>query len=501
MRAPFSKSSMALFFVLATTSCASMKSRGDEAFARGDYRSAAAFYEAAVREHPGDASIEKLLVESRVRVLRDLAGKAWTEREAGRVETAMPAIENLLATQDQWKISGDEATGRRTVELVTWANATIDGEVSTLLAKRWPLAAERVFAKRAMLLVRPHFAETHRALQRKIQATGRASCDSAVNKGAGEHPYFSRFAQKLCAHFGQQLADQPALPLAASNVQVRFGVSGIVEGERRAVERAMLDGLRRSPYWDASSSRFVRGRVDGVRSVDVARRTIEMTRPWVETVPYRAVETYQEPYTVYYEDNESYTEQEPYTDYETRYRPCGNSTCSDSVPVTRYRSVQKTRPVTRSKTEYRTRERTVTKYRDVPRTFRFEAEEVTGSYSADLGVTFEPPEGQGFAFRLTPREQLRGIDHDVSFPAADVSPSQSNLPTLEEWFGGQVSAISDEVANLAHAGWRSRFCDTALWDLEGAARCAWSAGLETPPKGKAVLAEGLGPEVDAVLGL
>lgn len=501
MRTSLSKASIALLFALTTTACASMKSRGDEAFARGDYRTAASFYEAAAREHPGDASIRKLLVESRVRVLRELAGKAWTEREAQRVETALPAIEDLLATQDQWKISGDEATGRRTVELVTWANATIDAEVSAILAKRWPLAAERVLAKRAMLLVRPHFAETNRSLRTKLQATGRASCDTAASKGVSDHPYFSRFAQKLCMHFGQQLADQPPLPLAASSVQVRYGVSGLVESERRAIDQAMLEGLQRSPYWEASSSRSARSRIDGVRSVDVVRRTIEMTRPWVETVPYRAVETYQEPYTVHYEDSESYTEQEPYTDYETRYRSCGNSTCTDSVPVTRYRSVQKTRPVTKSKTEYRTRERTVTKYRDVPRTFRFDAEEVTGSYSADLGVVFEPAEGLSFAFQLTPREQLRGIDHDVSFPAAGVSPSRSDLPTLEAWFGTQVAKISDEIAQTAHAGWRSRFCAEGAWSLESAARCAWSAGLDTPPKGKAVLAEGLGPEVDAVLSL
>jgi hypothetical protein len=205
--------------------------------------------------------------------------------------------------------------------------------------------------------------------------------------------------------------------------------------------------------------------------------------PWIEHIPYQATESYQQAYTAY----ESHLVQVPYTTYQSYTYSCGSGTmyrtCTGSRAVTSYRSESQMRPVTR----YRTATRTVTRYRQEPRLFHYEAERVTGEYESDLAVRVQLFEGAPLDVRLVQTQKQHGMKHDVVFEPAGVRPARPNLVSPEGWLREQADLFKNELVATLNKQWRARYCVATRYSTEEAARCAYGA-RPAPPEAVQVLA-------------
>ncbi|MDB4995339.1 MAG: lipoprotein, partial [Myxococcaceae bacterium] len=380
----------------------STRSRADSAYERGDYETAATLYAHVLQAEPGDADAKDRLQDARMRVLAASAGEIGRVRAAGKNEEALALLTRLLARRREWAVNGDAATQKATKEHVAWADTYVRGEVGRFVAARMPLSGEALLVRYAAALRDPDLAATAKDTSALVRAAGQAACSDATAKVSVDTPFLARRVGKLCEHYGAASPPQPKLPFLVSQVSTAGDVAGTSPEDRNAIAAAVQHGLEKSVFWDASTEHAAGAATSGRNVARFSSRNTTLTRPWVESVPYQAMESYEEPYTETVPTTETYYESVPYTAYETRQRPCGNTTCTESYPVTKYRDHQRTRTVMRQQTAYRTRERVVTRYRDENRIFTFEAREDSAAYDTEVTVRIDLRQGLApFAFQMS----------------------------------------------------------------------------------------------------
>jgi hypothetical protein len=479
----------------------STRSRADSAYERGDYETAATLYAHVLNAEPGDADAKDRLQDARMRVLAASAAEIGRVRAAGKSEDALALLTRLLARRREWAFTGDAATQKATHEHVVWADGYVRAEVGRFVAARMPLSGEALLVRYAAALRDPELATTQADTAALVRTAGQASCTEATAKVSVDTPFLARRVAKLCVHYGAQPPAQPKLPFLVSQVGTAGDVAGTTPEDRNGIAAAVQRGLEKSVFWDATTDHAAGASTSGRNVARFSSRNTVLTRPWVESVPYEAMESYQEPYTETVPTTESYYESVPYTAYETRQRPCGSSTCSESYPVTKYRDEHRTRTVMRQQTAYRTRERVVTRYRDENRIFTFEAREDSASYDTEVTVRIDLRQGLApFAFQLSGHGSKSGFVHDASFPPAGVSPSRADLPTASAWLSAQLPGLEQQTRRAADEHFRVSFCERSAFTTEEAARCAHGKGA-LPAAARAGLAQALGPDVDNILGL
>jgi hypothetical protein len=484
----------------------STRSRADSAYERGDYETAATLYAHVVATEPGDADAHDRLQDARKRVLAASAAEIGRVRAAGRHEDALTLLARLLGRRRAWAFSGDASTQKATREHVAWADGYVRAEVGRFVASRMPLSGEALLGRWAPLLRDPDLATTQKDVAALVRASGQTACSDATAKVSVDTPFLAHRVGKLCAHYGAASPAQPKRPFLVSQVSTAGDVGGATPEDRERIAAAIQHGLEASVFWDAAAAAGPQVVAAGASTSgrNVARfssRNTVLTRPWVESVPYEAIENYQEPYTETLPTTESYHESVPYTAYETRSRPCGTTTCTESYPVTKYRDEQRTRTVMRQQTAYRSRQRVVTRYRDENRIFTFEAREESAIYDTDVTVRIDVRQGLApFAFQVSAHGSKSGFVHDASFPPAGVSPSRANLPTASAWLEGQIPAFEDQTRRAADAHFQRSFCERSAFTTEEAARCAHGTPA-LPGPARAVLAQALGADVDNILSL
>jgi hypothetical protein len=170
--------------------------------------------------------------------------------------------------------------------------------------------------------------------------------------------------------------------------------------------------------------------------------------------------------------------------------------------VTRYRDEQRSRDVRKVRTEYRTRTRQVTRYRDEPRIFRYQATKLDGRYQAtffisiDVGSGIRPIEARGSA-----EDARSAYDHDVEFAPAGVHPEHTDLPSDLWWRQQQRSRVHDTVLASLDRSWTQSFCNEGVSAIEEAARCARVRPKPAPAAVRAQIAALISDDPDAVLTL
>ncbi len=479
----------------------STRSRADSAYERGDYETAATLYAHVLQAEPGDADAKDRLQDARRRVLAASAGEIGRVRAAGKNEEALALLTRLLSRRREWSFAGDAATQKETKEHVAWADGYMRAEIGRFVAARMPLSAEALLVRYAGALRDPELVATEKDTRALVRAAGQASCSDATGKVSVDTPFLARRVGKLCEHYGAAPPAQAKLPFLVSQVSTAGDIAGTSPEDRNAIAAAVQHGLEKSVFWDATTDHAAGAATSGRNVARFWSRNTVLTRPWVESVPYQAMESYQEPYTETVPTTETYYESVPYTAYETRQRPCGNTTCSESYPVTKYRDHQRTRTVMRQQTAYRTRERVVTRYRDENRIFTFEAREDSAAYDTDVTVRVDVRQGLApFAFQVSGHGKKSGFVHDASFPPAGVSPSRADLPTASSWLAAQLPGLEEQTRRAADEHFRLSFCERSAFTIEEAARCAYGKS-PLPPAARTGLAQALGPDVDNVLGL
>jgi hypothetical protein len=466
-----------LLLTLPLVACTTLRDRADTSYARGDFLAAAATYDQVLAKDPGDAATHLRRAEARNAALRHLLSEAQAARQAGDGEAAAAALERLLAIRDGWRIQIEQRLAASLASALHAAAARTAAASATALATTGPLAAERVAAGHPALLGDPELSADRAAIAAPIHAAGRAVCEALPTDGGA--PAWGWLRARYCAHWGVTVASPPRSALS-SGVRVAGAIAGATAAQTARVTAALEGGLRASAWYAPDGAAPLPATLGGSLAAAFGSHAVARSAAWVEQVPYSADESHEESYQEPYDDTESYTESVPHTEYQSETHACGDTTCTDQVPVTVYSTEFKTRTVTKYRTAWRTVTTQVTKYRDEPRVFTYEATARTGDYASALEVTLP-------TLAVTAQAQARfsaaGVDHDVTFAPAGVAPERANLMTLDDLATRAGDDLRDELHRRLDAAYAARFCAGDAYTRDQAAACAY---LDLPSAPSAV---------------
>lgn len=477
---------------LGIAACApSLQERAGAAFDKHQYLEAATLYDAVVHAHPDDAHARARLMTARTLVIRELLAQTAVARTSGHEEQATATLSQVLGDRDAWSMAlPDPDHLALTVEVVA-ASGYIDREVGRATRSAGPLSGEHRLGELSGLLAHADFARTRSQITEGVAAAGRTACELLAPQATT--PYWSWVVARYCTHW----QGVPVTMVPRPNLHASLVVDGAIDGASDAdtvrVRDALAEAFHASVWFGGDGQAPVRGTLHGAVAAAFDAQTVSRTASWTESVPYTAYETTQESYQEPYDDTETYSEQVPHTEYRTQTNPCGDTTCTETVPETVYTTEWKTRSVTRYRTAYRDVTNPVTRYRDEPRSFTYAALERTGRYTSQLVVTIAGDEPAVSAAVADDRSE-HGFDHDVTNVAAGVSPERANLTQLPAFVAAEAEALQAELRARLDERYRQLYCSASQYALEDAAACAYLDAAHAPAAVHATLASVFGAD-------
>ena len=489
--------------LLLISGCATAtQKRADASFAHGDYLTAAELYDAAVKEKPGRAQLERKRWQARQSALVQLGERARTRRSAKDLEAALAGAHALVEARQRWFGGADAARLDASVaaqadELASWAVRFVGEQVERALAAHEPLTAGQALRASHVLFRAGSFDARERELAERVQQAGASRCSElrqALPEGAA---HLTFWVAEYCRAFGSEPPAVPAAPEQVGRTRVSVDTLAPTTPEQRArLEQRVAELVAASPWFHQAARASASLSIRGSLSVSFHERRAQRSATWIEQVPYQVRESYQEPYT----DVEHYTDSEPYTTYRSESYSCGygtsTSTCTRSVPSTQYRTVSKTRSVTK----YRTQWRTVTRFQATPRVFSYEVTEHVGSYRAAWDITLGfGPGVDGLILPLRGESEASADEHQVTFVPANVKPARPVLMSHEQWFADRLALLSEHMPERLATHWVGSFCNSEQFEPEQAARCARGARASTPAQARTVLARFLRDDAELLL--
>lgn len=498
------RKTLALVLCVALGGCATaMQKRADTAFERGDYVTAAQLYDGAVHEKPDSEKLIEKRWLARAKAVEELALRTASMRKAGQQEPALAMARATIEARKDWfggndKERLDASSHRRVDELGAWAVTTVSASIRVELDAHRPLAAHAATQKARGLFLAAGLKSRFDELAQEVTTAGVSRCAELKAKLPEGAAHLAHFTAAYCQVFS---AVPPSVPPSAEQVGALKIQSDTLAptspAQRQELEQRLEKVLIASPWFHGSATPMAAAGIAGSHTATFSQHKVPREAHWIEKVPYQVQESYQEPYT----ETEHYTAQEPYTEYRSESYSCGYGTsartCSRSVPSTRYRSVQKTRSVTK----YRTKHRTVTRYRDEPRIFNYEATEHRAQYDAAWDISLALPEPvPPVVAKVRGQLSAKDDEHEVSFAPAGVAPVRSRLMSHEQWFADRLPKMEAELRGALSAHWQQVFCTADAVADERAARCARGALEATPEGPKRALSAFLGDDGALLLG-
>lgn len=481
--------------IVLLAACSGARGRADDALKAGRFDQAAALYRQVLAKDPKDAEVKGLLVRAERGHLDALLAAFDARRTAGDHSAALEAARVAIVEKGVFRAESlDAPRVARLDDAATWCRGTIRDVVKGETDRGHALAGRARREAFGPWLALAELAPVAPELDRLVAEAGARTCVASTAK-AGEQPFALAVVAAYCKRVGGPMPPWRARPLLVSELTIEGDLAGSPAAERPETERVVASAVERSVWYAPGGAARARAVVGGSVGAAFTARPTELTRSWTERVPYRDVEQYQESVQVPYTETEHYTEQVPYTDYETVNEPCpsGRGVCPRSRPVTRYRSESRTRQVTRTRTETRERTRPVTRYRDEPRVFRFQATKHEGRYEVNATVVVQLGQGsRPVTVRHTDEHAETAFEHDAEFEPAGVHPERGELLAATAWRSRQRAKLGELVTRALDAAWLGAYCTEAVASVEEAARCAHARPNPAP---QAVLAQ-LGQLVD-----
>jgi hypothetical protein len=475
-----------LVLIACLVGCASVRSKADDAFEQGNYLAAADLYDQVVKDDPDDRSAQARRDDARNAVLRVLLFQAEQARTAQDDAGAAGKLDELLRRRDGWAVPVDPRLVPQIAAAVDLTGRWLAGAVATRVSSVGPLGGEALVHSYAALLAHSDFARVARDLAMATKRAGIAKCDTFVTAT----PYASWVAARYCAHFGVT-REVPVLPNLANGLVIDGAISGETDDQTTDLRRALAVAFRGSVWFEAAAPTAAHATLAGHIAAAFGSHPVTRVMTWTESVPYTEYETSQESYEEPYDDTETYTESVPSTEYRTETVPCGDTTCTNTVPETVYHDETRTRTVTKYRTAYRTVTNPVTKYRDEEREFSYDAIERVGAYTSALTLQVDRELPVVIAAVESAFTQS-GDDHDVSNSAAGVSPHRANLMSIEALATREQGRLAERFAQVLDERYGAVYCTLETYDVEAASACAYRDPSRTPPAAHAQLATLLG---------
>jgi hypothetical protein len=443
----------------------STRQQAESAYASHDYRRAAELFDQLVENNPADASARSRRTAARQQVLRQMLRSVQAARATKRAGLATRRLGELLDQRAAWDLTLETETAGELADEVAASANEIDRAVARATDTRGPLTGHQVLDVHARLLAHPEFGNRIDVIFDRISAAGRARCKQLAASATPDQPYWTWIVARYCRNWGDTSVAAAPFPDLRRELVVEGALEGQSDTENDRLRAALAAAFRASPWYAPTGAGTVKAKLEGRLSATFSSKDVTLSKDWTEQVPYTDWVTEQEPYQEPYEELESYTEQVPRTEWK------------DNAPVTVYTTEHKTRWVTKHRPATRDVQRAVTKYRDVPHTYRYAAVERVGTYRATLRVEIQPEPASLFGGVIAEslRDDIqRGIDHDVSFVPAGISPRRAGIETRDQMVANEGRRLQERLVAVLDARYAALYCSAASYDkLEAAAACAY----------------------------
>jgi len=462
--------------------CTSVRQLAETAYSKRHFRAAAALFDDLVKKHPDDVAARQRRTDARIAVLREMLIAVQAARRASQPTRADRLLEDLLDQRADWEMAIDRGAAPALAVEVTATGDHLAAEVDQVARTIGPLAAEARLADHEHLLAYPDFADRGRAMLARVGVVGRARCDALVAETSETRPAWSWLVERYCTHFGAAATiPRGTFPNLRTGLELDGGVGGLSDLEAVAFRGALADAFRTSAWYAPNGTGTLHATLQGTLAATFGAHPIAQSASWTEQVPYTDYETEQESYQEPYDDTESYSEQVPYTEYQTQTEACGTTTCTSTVPVTVYRTEWKTRTVTKYRTAYRDVQKAVTRYRDVPHTFDYVATQRTGHYASQLAIAVDAaPPLASVAATVGRDDTATGIEHDVTFEPAGVVPVRADLETWDHLVTSERARLAARLVAELDARYAATYCTATVYTRDAAAACSYLDPARVP---------------------
>ncbi len=480
-----------LVVLVLLAACATTKGRADDLYDQGRFLEAAELYDQLARENPNDVEAKIRRTRARNGALRVQLAYVTKVRLAGHREVAAQQLQKLFALRDGWRMNTEPAIAKLLETEVVEVGKWLDGVVANRVRTAGPLVGEAIALQFAELFAHPELDQWRASIGAAIHAAGRDVCSRIAPTTTT--PYWSWIANRYCTHFNIRAVEPMRLPNLRAGLAVMGTVQGTASGETERMRIALANAFKSSVWFAPDGAAPVRATLTGSIAAQFDSRSVTRTADYTEQVPYTDYETVQESYEEPYTDTEYYTEQVPHTEYRSESYSCGDSTCSRTVPETVYRSESRTRTVTKYRTQWRPVTRPVTRYRTENRTYTYSGIEHYGRYQSNLrlvlGADFD-----GLVAQVQQNTSEEGFETDASFAAAGVYPQTANLTSAEGFVANEERRLVGELVTRLGALYAARYCRTAQFSLEEASRCAYLDLQSAPEAVRQVMREQFGED-------
>lgn len=467
---------------MATASgCANRFARANEFAQEGKYVEAAELFDQLVREKPGDPEVLASRDRARQYAVEQTLSQAREARLEERHDDAMVLFGQGLGLRARWALKVNGAIESTVDDLAAYSTALLVARVRGPIAAGAGLEAEHRLARFRALLGQNEMKSLATDLKTQVTSAGARSCQALSKEASPKSPYWRWWVSRYCAHFGVEGVSPVPLPDAAGALAPSVRLQGAQEGQNTAVATRLDAAFKASPWFDPLSTQAASALAQGSFRANYVRAPLSLLGQWTEQVPYTVQVAVQRTKQVPYQDTEHYTEQHPYTAYR------------QGLAVTEQQTVHKTRQVTRFRTETYTEQVPETRTRGVPREFRYAATQVRVQYDFEASLALRLPGGLSLSAAHQQTYEDTGLEHDVSFPAANVHPTRPSFTNPSDWFSTRAGEVGRALSEALHTEWRVRFCAAPPTSIDEAARCA--RGAETlPPAVMEVLTRRLGDD-------
>ena len=457
--------------------CLTRYRQANELAREGKFVEAAELFDQLAKENPADPELPALVETAHQRAVEQALGNARRQRLSGDPKSAQEWFARGLELRDRWNLKLNGALESTVDDEREDATERLRAQVLPLARKGEALTAQALIGRYGFLLKHPELAALRTELDQLALESGKDSCKRLRAAASAAEPHWTNLVAHYCEHF---LADAPRRwPLVETfggDVRATVAVSQLSEALAGTLQAALLKQLYEGPWYSAAGTQPGQLTVGGAVSQKNRERVVQLQAGWTERVPYI------ENVTKTFEEQVPVNECEVYEESQT----INNASVQ----------VQKTRTVTKTKTRKYQKVVPETRWREVPRSFEYQALQVERSQSyavrAELTVGGQSAASAG----RDASDAVSGYSHDVVFAEANVHPQRPDFPAPEGWFSARAAELAANLAEAQADGWRARFCRSGAYDLEAAARCA-RAVSKLPAEAVAALRGVMG--ADAVL--
>ncbi len=410
--------------------CSSHKKTAIKLTEKGLYEDALIEWEKAYEEDPKDDDVKLGLQDCQEKVVNDRLVKIRDERLAGKEESALNRLLELVLFQSKSRVKTDFNSstfqGKETVAL--WQHEK--RKIRELVEIMKPLGAEVRHRKFNPVF---HSMAEAASYQTAIMEQGKKQC-SSIRKDMGGKPFYDSFVHQFCGFFdpGRKMSSTIAAELFARS-ESKINVEHVRPELQNAMKSDMDQAFTEGPWFDRDSNKTISLQVIGEYQVKVVTEEIQQAHNYIVKVPY----------TEYV--GKPKTRQVP---YQVREKRCGMSSagkkCHD-ITMTKFRE------------EKYSDQQAVTKYRDDPRVYRYEATKKTQHLSLLLsGETILGSLKMPFTYSKTENENK--ITHDISMPKIGLNPATEDVSHPMTKFSEFSKAAAAQFKLQLNDFWKVQFC-------------------------------------------